>query len=803
MNETTTIVVDGSETCVTTRDEAILNILETYLSARNVGPVNKSQFIAEQTESLSRFDLSAELPGLLASVDAAHGFPATEPWHAESTSNQDCVWGNLVSKTLGDFEILDEIGRGGMGVVYRARQVSLSRIVALKVLPLSVVLDRQQVARFSVEAQAAGQLNHSHIVPIYWVGREEGVHCYSMPLIEGNSLEQIMEDQNSTELDIANAIRWMNEASLALNHSHQNGVIHRDIKPSNLLIDESNKLWVTDFGLARLGGQESLTRSGVVVGTFRYMSPEQASGNPVAVDHRSDIYGLGVTFYELLTGAKLFDPLLIRETTSRFTSTVIQPRRLNPRISRDLETILLKTLAVDPNERYDSAKALSDDLVRCLEGRPIQARRPSLYDRSIKWVMRHSRAVTIAVAAGLVLLVSSIAATARFASQGRQLRAALQLADERLATSESNRRIAEENFKETQQVLDHFGLMAAERLRGVAGAETLREQLVEDLLRHYERRVGRMEGKPNAGNEMAQTHVRAARIIEEVGAIQRALETYQRALVLYEKQESDEATTVQRAVCRSSIALLLAETGQTDEATRQYKRSIEELTSVPSRDRVETVSLARIHANFGLLLGSLDRIEEANIQFTAAVEQLPPIGERNTAELQTAAMILNNLSDQHRQTDLAASLQYNQRAIETLRSSPKINSDSELARSLALSLNNQASLLVRQGDGDQTRVLFDEAIEIYRRLLQRNPMVARYTEELAITYNNYGRCLHGTGDMIAAKNAFSRASDLLTVLTQRMPDESRYKDALTGVAQNLVRTEKAAKARLTRMEVKP
>jgi len=321
---------------------------------------------------------------------------------------------------LGDFSIVRVIGRGGMGVVYEAVQKSLNRRVALKVLPSFSAEDPRKVKRFQVEAQAAACLHHPHIVPVYLVGSENGLHYYAMQFIEGRTLAEIITasghggeavapgaDPPGRELSSPRmAAELCRQAAEALHFAHEQGTIHRDVKPSNLLIDGSGKLWVSDFGLARIVGQVDLTLSGVVLGTLRYMSPEQAFGTRAVVDHRTDIYSLGATLYELITLHPVFEGDDRLELLRRIADE--QPRRprtFDPAIPRDLETIVLKTLAKDPGERYATALELADDLGRFLQNRPILARRPNLLDRVAKWSRRHG----IAVAGAIVMLAALVA----------------------------------------------------------------------------------------------------------------------------------------------------------------------------------------------------------------------------------------------------------------------------------------------------------------------------------------------------------------------------------------------------------
>jgi WD40 repeat protein/serine/threonine protein kinase len=357
---------------------------------------------------------------------------------------------------LGDFRLLREVGRGGMGVVYEASQISLRRRVALKVLPFASAMDPRALRRFQVEAEAAAALHHTHIVPVFAVGVERGVPYYAMQFIEGRSLTEVIRELRLREglesggseapherspgrptetlgagcrtglddfaaldasLALANPrplssgssacqksfIRTVAELGLqaaeALDHAHRQGIIHRDIKPSNLLIDETGSLWVTDFGLARVQGDSDLTRTGDVLGTLRYMSPEQALGKRVMLDGRSDVYSLAVTLYELLTLRPAYPGDDRQEILRRIAQEEPErPSRLNRATPTSLETILIKAIAKDPVDRYATAQDLAEDLQRFLQDRPILARRPTISERLARWSRRHyATVVSVAV----------------------------------------------------------------------------------------------------------------------------------------------------------------------------------------------------------------------------------------------------------------------------------------------------------------------------------------------------------------------------------------------------------------------
>ena len=357
---------------------------------------------------------------------------------------------------LGDFRIVREVGRGGMGVVYEAVQISLGRRVALKVLPFAAALDGRQLQRFKNEAQAAAHLHHQNIVPVHAVGCERGVHYYAMQFIEGRSLAELIHElrqagegagvptaefpatspgeptrpeppaaadtgrQAATRRSASpGPAHWRVVAGLgvqaaeALEHAHGLGVIHRDIKPANLMLDVNGNLWVADFGLAQVHSDTRLTRTGDLVGTLRYMSPEQALARRMVIDHRSDIYALGATLYELLT----FEPVFTGRDHQELLKQIAfeeprPPRRLNPAIPTELETIVLKALAKAPEDRYQSAADFADDLNRFLRDEPIRARRPTLLQRARKWSRRHRPVVVAAAASAVLVLLTAVAALA-------------------------------------------------------------------------------------------------------------------------------------------------------------------------------------------------------------------------------------------------------------------------------------------------------------------------------------------------------------------------------------------------------
>ena len=381
-------------------DPRVLEAVQQYLAELEAGrkPL--------RADWLARFPgIADELTSYLDVLDVVHaGAPLLqEPPAPESPP----------AEPLGDFRIVREIGRGGMGVVYEAVQLSLGRRVALKVLPFAATLDARQLQRFKNEAQAAAQLHHTNIVPVYAVGCERGMHFYAMQLIEGRTLDAVIgelrgdaaRDLPSTGATTENraaahrdtsrgrhshllgagrslrdresfrrAAQLSAQAADALEYAHEAGVVHRDIKPANLLLDAKGNLWVTDFGLAQVSTDAGLTRTGDLLGTLRYMSPEQAAGRPLEVDHRCDVYSLGATLYELLTLQPAF-PGDDRQTLLHeiLNDEPRPPRQIDRSIPVELETIVLKAIAKSPGDRYGTSGEFAADLRRFLEERPILA----------------------------------------------------------------------------------------------------------------------------------------------------------------------------------------------------------------------------------------------------------------------------------------------------------------------------------------------------------------------------------------------------------------------------------------------
>jgi len=709
---------------------------------------------------------------------------------------------------LGEYRILREVGRGGMGVVYEAEQVSLGRHVALKVLPKHALLSERQLERFRQEARAAARLEHPNIVPVYGIGEEEGIHYYVMQFIAGQPLDQVLleikrrrgsgdrgsssslltgaqDAAPSSDIEyFRNVARVCLQVADALSYAHDQGIVHRDVKPSNLLLDPRGTVWVTDFGLAKAEGSEDLTHSGEIVGTLRYMAPERFRGWS---DPRSDIYGLGLTLYELLT----LDPAFPHEDRARLIKTVTEeepprPRRADPHIPRDLETIVLASIAREPGERYPTAKDLAADLKRFLAGEPIGARRASALERGVKWAKRRpaqAALIAVSVLAVLIVLVGSLWYNRRLA----------------VAVQDSQRQgtRAEKNYGKARDAVDKLlARVGEESLLNVPQMEKVRQELLEQALAFYKGFLEEKSSDPAVRFETARSYLRVADIYNLLGKHTEADDAYRQAIAHSEAltREYPEAVEYVKelALERGNLAEMLKKTGRFDEAEAAFRDALAALETLSDRfpgDLDCQDRLAGVHHNLGLMLERLDS-PEAEPHLLKAVEILERLVAGAESRRDLKARLGNcygSVGEIHRiKGRIEESEEGQRKSLEIfLQLHEESPGDRELTSSLATDWNKMAMLFHETGRHLEAVDASNKAIELFRKLAAEFRFIPEYREWLAGTQVNLAKILAVLGKYREAEQTYLETIPIEEELMQEHDDVPMYKLVLAQTHANL------------------
>ncbi len=759
----------------TNREDQLDEVLAVYLRAVAAGSTPDRQALLA-----THPDLADDLAAFFADSDRVARVAA--PLRAAAAGQSG------TPTHLGDYEVLEELGRGGMGVVFRARQRSLGRLVALKLLtdgPLADEVDRQ---RFRAEAETCAALDHPHLVPIYEVGSQDGFAYFSMKLVTGGTLANRLPDYYG---DPRGAARLLVAIADAVHHAHQHGVLHRDLKPANVLLEDGFGgpiPYVSDFGLARCTPMEKgpamrspgpTTRTGSVLGTPAYMAPEQAEGARGGVTVAADVYGLGATLYALLTGRPPFEGSTPFDTLRQVREQEpTPPRRFNPAVPRDLETICLKCLHKDPARRYASAADLAADLRRFLNGEPVLARPISEVERAWFWVCRQPVLAGLALALGLAIVTglglvswqwrraeASLAeaqhqrAAAESQSQEaeyqrRQVLREWQRAEANLAEADRQRQQAEANFAEAdasfrqaRSVVQAYCRSLARELEQAPGLQPLARSLLEQALVHHRAFLARRGQDPILRRDLADTHVSLARITNAIGKRAVAAETAREALEIY------------RALHREA-----------------------------PEDRVVRYRLVETLGNLGIYL---DNTDQALATFTEALALYDAflMDDPSDFDLRSGrANTLNNLGAVHVRTGhLSAAREYCTLAMvaqKELCLQPK--APPSLRSDLANTLGNLATLTGREVGGlEESLALYEEARRLRQGLLAESPRNARRQADLASSHQSIGIVLRDLGRPDQALEAFRQAHVLREHLADSFPTVTRYGVELASSLTNL------------------
>jgi len=618
-----------------------------------------------------------------------------------------------VPRGFGDYENLEEIARGGMGVVYRARQTSLHRTVALKMVAPGQLASPSAVRRFKTEAEAAANLDHPNIVPIYEIGEWGGRHYFTMKLVEGASLAQRLPEFTLAPADLAGGHRsalirsqaqklaaLLAKVADAVHYAHQRGILHRDLKPGNILIDESGQPHVTDFGLAkRVEADSHLTLSGEIMGTPAYMAPEQAAGNVGQVTTAADVFSLGVILYQLLTGRLPFPgatPVEMLHAVIHHESPA--PRALNALAPRDLETICLKCLEKEPGKRYGSAREVADELDRFVHGEPIQARPVSQAEKLWRWSRRNPALAGFAAATLVLLLTVAVGAPIAVWREARL------------------RRQAQAEANKSQQVAQFLKDM----LEGVGPSVARGEdtKLLREILDKTAKRVGEdLNDQPEVEADLRSV---IGEVYRALGDYAKAEEMQRKALDLRRRLYGNEHLDVAGSL--TSLGLIVQSRQRPEEAVSLQREAVAILRKLLGDEHAEVAIALN---NLASALGDEGKLEEAErLHREVVAMRRKLLGDKHEHLAGSLANLGLVLQKQGRPADAEPLLRQGVEMLKELQ-----GNDSE---HVATVLNNLALALADQRKWEEAEQVHREVLEMRRRLLgEKHPYIAGTLHNLA------------------------------------------------------------------------
>jgi tetratricopeptide (TPR) repeat protein len=717
---------------------------------------------------------------------------------AEETESKS--WQAKVPEVPG-YEIQCELGRGGMGVVYRARQISLDRLVALKMILGGAHAGAAELARFRTEAEAVARLKHPNIVQIFEVGTQGGFPYCTLEYVDGGTLARKVAGTPQLPRDAA---RLTETLAGAIHAAHLRGIVHRDLKPANILLEPLSigtpggshdgpatfdpHRWVpkiTDFGLAkRLDVDSSQTQSGTLLGTPSYMAPEQADGQGRPITPQADIYALGAILYELLTGGPPFRGTSLLETIMQVVhQEPVPPRRLQPKTPKDLETICLKCLEKDPRKRYASAELLGQDLHLFLAGRPIQARPVGAVERTWKWSRRRPAAAALIVS-GAVVLLTALVAGYWLAGHERSLRKEVEKSrDEAIRErnhAETQEQQAAKNYQLARNAVDQMlTRIGQDRLASEPHMEEVRRDLLDRALFFYNRFLEERSTDPQTIAATAQASSRVGDIQELLGRPREAERAYANAIDLFGQLKTPSAQDrYDLAGAYNNLGILYHSEGQRSRAEKALHEAltIKQALTREFPDHADFGwSLAKTENNWANFLQTGNRLAEAQQAYQDGISQLSRLlasSPREAAYLQELAVCRLNLGtllmfvgrDDQADAEFQRALDIQSKLVERFPNRP------EYQKEQARIFLSQAVKAQLGGDGGRAKKGYDRAAAILARLSDKYPLTAEYRHELAKVKRNLGNLLRDSGQAAQAERQYREAAGLLSRLADETPD---------------------------------
>ncbi len=692
--------------------------------------------------------------------------------HAESS---DLTQGARV-RYFDDYEVESELGRGGMGVVYKARQISLNRVVALKMIRAGVLADSAEMQRFQKEAEAVALLDHPGIVPVYEVGEYNDQRYFSMKLINGASLA---EQVKSFQADLRAGATLLAETAEAVHHAHMRGVLHRDLKPANILIDSEGHPHVTDFGLAkRIHDDVEMTASGAILGTPAYMSPEQAAGRRGTVTTATDVYGLGSILYALLTGKGPFGGDSLADTLQAVKERPPEsPRTVNGHVPRDLETICLKCLAKDPRRRYASAQALADDLRCWLDSRPISARRVSPVERTWLWCKRQPVVAGLAAAVTLAVIGGFAGIFAVQAQSNRVLKAALNR--ESLALKDANA----QSFQAEEAIESFYSGISQDVILRRPELTELRGRLLGSALKFYEKRIKYLTEKSQDDEQMF-TYIaggldRIASLQGMLGDRDAAIRTRRRLIELYDTHpQLGERSAAEAWHSLGELQRLAGHPEDAVSSLREALNRFEEITYVPK--------VALTQADLGRLLFDMGRSGEGRSMLEVAQRaQEQSVAQGGMAmDLPATYTTLANLHQAEGRPNEA--LGFYEKAKSMHEKFAAVHKSDYLQAELARALNNLG--LARAANGQLSDGLRDveRGKEIRERLYSSMPLNIDFRSDLARSWYHRARIqilMKATGEATAS---IRKSEELYADIPPKGPEDIYFRAGMKALHAGLL-----------------